>query len=404
MASGAAQLARTRVGPHGGGPGRAVSDSTFLVIANGHRDSPPAGPFLEHLLALGARRVIAVTHPLTAEGDPRHEIAVWERGAALRTRHVRLPSRPPYTYPLDVLVPPWPEQVDGWFAFNNLACARGLLARRLGRAGRAVYWAVDFVPDRFGSGLMTRAYDAIDRLCCLHADARFDLSRAALEGRSERHALRPGEGAATRVVPIGAWLDRVPSAPEDGWRARRVVFLGHLVPRQGVTVLLEALAELRRREVSFEAEIAGRGPLERELRNRSAELGLAELVRFRGFLADHTQVEAFLAAGSVAVAPYEPSEESFTRFADPSKLKSYLAAGLPILTTDVPPNAHELAARGGAEVVPYDALGMADALERALSSPESWARRRAQALALAREFDWPAILDGALEASGFAPR
>ena len=52
------------------------------------------------------------------------------------------------------------------------------------------------------------------------------------------------------------------------------------------------------------------------------------------------------------------------RQADPGKLKVYLAAGLPILLTDVPPNAQELAAIGGAEIVPADAGAFADAIER----------------------------------------
>jgi glycosyltransferase involved in cell wall biosynthesis len=380
---------------------RRISDSAFAVIANGRSDSPPAGPLREYLVSRGARRVTTVVHPLTAEDDPRHQVTVDEPRRESRTRYVRLPSRPPYTYPLDALVPLWPPPVDGWFAFNNLACARGLLGRRLHRAAAVVYWAVDFVPDRFGRGLMTRAYDVLDRFCCLHSDARFDLSNAALEGRSKRHGLKPGEGAPAAVVPIGAWLDRVPVVPDDGWRARRVVFMGHLVPRQGVGVLIEALRRLHDGGVEFEAEIAGRGPLEQELHAAAARAGLDGRLRFRGFIEDHRDVESFLARGSVAVAPYDSHIESFTRFADPSKLKSYVASGLPTVLTNVPPNARELADRGGAEVVPFEADAFADAIRRALDSPEEWRRRRAAALQFAQAFDWNVILSDALAVAGF---
>ena len=380
---------------------RSIRDSTFAIIANGAHDSPPAGPFQEYLVANGARRVTMVVHPLTGEGDPRHEITVYERGSEGSRRWVRLPSGPPYTYPLDFFVPPWPEPVDGWFAFNNLACARGTLARRLGRATTVVYWAVDFVPARFGTGLMTRAYDVLDRWCCLHADARFELSRAALDARTERHRLVAGDEAVARVVPIGAWLDRVPVVPEHGWEARRVVFIGHLVPRQGVEMLIEALRLLSKRGIEFHAEVAGRGPLEETLRAAASAEDLDGRLRFHGFISDHREVEALLANASVAVAPYDTRLESFTRFADPSKLKSYVAAGLPTLTTDVPPNARELADRAGAEVVPFDAESFADAIERALASPSEWARRRAAALAYAQGFDWSEIFTRALEAVDF---
>jgi glycosyltransferase involved in cell wall biosynthesis len=383
--------------------GRPIRDSTFALVANGYGDSAPAGPFREYLLDRGARRVTTIFHPLDRDSEPRHVITHYEAGGRARSRSVRLPSRPPHTYPLDFLVPPWPKAVDGWFGFNNLACARGLLARRMGRAGRVVYWAIDFVPDRFGPGLLTRAYDALDRRCCLRADAWFDLTEAALEGRARRHGLTPGVGATPRVVPIGAWLERVPSVPEDGWRQRRIVYTGHLVPRQGVQTLVEALAVLARRGVDFEAHIGGRGPLEPELREAASKAGLDGKVRFRGFFPDHRQVETFLAEASVAVAPYDTSPDSFSRFADPSKLKSYIAAGLPTITTEVPPNARELAELAGTEVVPFDAGALADAIERALASPDQWASRRAAALEYAQRFDWRRIFDTAVAAAGFRP-
>jgi glycosyltransferase involved in cell wall biosynthesis len=382
---------------------REIRNSSFALVANGFGDHPPAAPFCKYLLDRGAKRVTTIFHPLDRDSEPRHVITTYEASGRARTRSIRLASRPPHSYPLDFIVPLWPRRVDGWFGFNNLACARGLLARRMGRARKVVYWAIDFVPDRFGPGLMTRAYDALDRWCCLHADAWFDLTQAALEGRAQRHGLTPGTGATPRVVPIGAWLERLPSVPEDGWKRRRVVYTGHLVPRQGVPMLMEALAVLARRGVGFEAHIGGRGPLEPDLRTAASEASLNGKVTFPGFFPDHRQVEAFLAEGSVAVAPYDPSPESFSRFADPSKLKSYIAAGLPTITTEVPPNAAELAHHAGTEIVAFDAEALADAIERALSYPEEWGNRRAAALRYAQQFDWAHIFDGAVQAVGFHP-
>src|SRR5205085_7506685 len=119
---------------------------------------------------------------------------------------------------------------------------------------------------------------------------------------------------------------------------------------------------------------------------------------------DHRDVERLLARCSVAVAPYAPSTDSFTRYADPGKLKAYLAAGLPIVLTDVPPNARELAAEGVAELVTFDAAAIADAVARASSSRERWLERRAAALAYARRFDWAVLLRDVLEKLGLNPR
>jgi glycosyltransferase involved in cell wall biosynthesis len=379
---------------------RRISDSTFFVAVNGAGPSPPASGLIDYLVKHHARRLTTVFHPLEPEQDPHHVVTVYEPGEDPRERRIRLPSRPPFTYVLDPFVPLWPERVDGWFGFNNLACARGLLARRLGRADTVVYWAVDFVPNRFGDNILTRAYDRLDALCCRAADARIELSAAALQGRSDRLGLGP-EAAPGHVVPVGAWLDRVAVTPQDGWKARRVLYVGHLIPRQGVGLLVEALELLNRRGVEFEAEIAGSGPQEEQLRQQAARAGLDGKVRFPGFISDQRGVESFLATGSVAIAAYDPADNVLTQHADPSKLKAYLAAGLPIVMTALPHNAQELADRGGAELIPFGAEALADAIERCLSDPGQWATRRDSALQYARSFDWGALLEKPIRSLGF---
>jgi glycosyltransferase involved in cell wall biosynthesis len=378
---------------------RAISDSRFVLVWNGASDSPPASGVRDYLLKERARRVVTVVHPLQREDDPRHRLTAFERGERVSERSLPLPARPPFTYPLDTLIPPWPLRGDLWIGFNNLMAARGLVQRGFGLVDKVVYWAVDFVPDRFGRGLLTRIYDGLDATVTRRADLQIDLSGAALEGRRRRHGIAPGG----HVAPIGTWLDRLPTAPDNGWRSRRVIFLGHLVPRQGVGRMIEALELLTKRGVEFEAEIAGRGPEEKALKAQVARARLADRVRFVGFLSDHREVEAFVAAASVAVAPYDTEVESFTRYADPSKLRSYTAAGVPVVLTDVPPNARQLAAEAGAEVVPYTAEGLADGIDRALGPPEDWQRRRTAALGYSKAFDWSVIVPEALEKVGFRP-
>ena len=381
---------------------RRIEAGAFTLVYNGAPDSPPASGVRDFLRRRRAARVTTIVQPLQREDDPRRRVTVYEPDRApVVTELPYVPARPPLTYALDPVLPLWPERTDCWIGFNNLAAARGLAQRRLGRADTVVYWAVDFVPDRFGRGMLTRVYDRLDAFVCRKVNLRVDLSQAALEGRNARHGFRAGDAAPAAVAPIGAWLDRLPTTAEDGWRARRVIFLGHLVPRQGVGTLVEALALLAERGVDFEAEIAGRGPLEEELRRTVAERNLDRRVRFVGFLSDHRDVERFVASASVAVAPYDTDAESFTRYADPSKLRSYTAAGVPVVLTDVPPNAGELAAEAGAEIVPFTAEGIAAGIGRALASPDEWRLRREAALGYSRRFDWNAIVGATLEKVGF---
>ena len=370
---------------------------SFAVVANGFAEGPAQA--LRDYLVEREASVVMVSHPLTREDGTRHVITRYERGAVVGERRLRVPVRPPLSFLADPFVPVLPPRVDAWFGFNPLACARGLVARRLRRARSVVLWSVDFVPDRFGPRTpATRLYDRIDRLCCLRADARIELSDSARDARIRRHALPP-DGAPAHVVPMGAWLGRVPTTASDGFRQRRVVFLGHLVERQGVDTLLDALALLE--DVSV--DIVGTGPLEAQLRDRARSLGLAN-VRFHGFVPDHRDVEHVLAESSLAVAPYRVRDETFTRYADPGKLKAYVAAGLPVVLTDVPPNARELEREAGAEIVPDDAAALADAIWRGLAAPGRWRERRAAALTYAQRFDWERLLGDALAKLRLSPR
>lgn len=371
--------------------------SSYAIVANGFADGP-AQALRDHLVEHGAS-VVTVFHPLAPEQGDRHVICRYAGGRLVTERSVRLGLRPPASFLLDPLVPPLPPPVDAWFGFNPLAGARGLVARATRRARTVVLWSVDFVPDRFGAGtLATRAYDRLDRLSCLRADARVELSQAARDARDVRHGLRGGH---VEIVPMGAWVARVPTVPDDGHRRRRVGYLGHLVPRQGVETLLEALALLRSRGADCSADVVGGGPLEEELRARAVALGLGSAVRFHGFVPEHGEVERILAEASLAVAPYRPG--SFTGYADPGKLKAYVAAGLPTVLTPVPPNAEELAREAGAELAPFDAAGLADAIARGLDSPGEWRRRRQLALAYRERFDWATLLPAALARLGLEP-
>ena len=362
------------------------ASESFAIAANGLHSDGPAQALRDFLVAKGAS-VLTIAHPLGRYEGGRHVIETYEGGRRLMERTVRLPLKPPLSYAVDPFVPLSQPFVDVWFGFNPLAAARGLASRRLGRARRAVLWSVDFTPDRFGRGLTTRLYDRLDRYCCLHADARVELSEAARDARNARHRVdTPAE-----IVPMGTWLTRVPTAAAGGQTRRRVAFLGQLVPEKRIDVLLEALTSL-----DVEADIVGGGPLEDEVRGHVKRLGLGGRVRVHGFVPDHREVERILAGASVAVAPYPPAEATYTRFADPGKLKAYLAAGLPIVLTDVPPNARELEHEAGAEIVPYDAAAIAAAIERTLASPENWRRRHEEALAYAKRFDWDVLLADAL--------
>lgn len=380
-----------------------IEGRSFAIVTSGFADGP-AQPLRDYLRHVGAREVVMVSHPLVAEHAEPHTIVRYSRGEEVQRRRVRLPNRPPLTYAFDPFVPLRYPRVDAWFGFNCLATGVGLGRRMAGLVGRVVHWSVDFVPERFGPGVLTSVYERVDEWCCRSADGRVELSAAALDARNRAYGLDAGVSAPAIVVPMGTWLDETPKANDENATARRIAFMGHLVPRMGVHTLLDALVLLAERGVDFSADVIGGGPLEQEVRARASDPLLVGRVTCHGFVADRRDMEQLLATATVGVAPYDESPDSFSRFADPGKLKAYLGAGLPILLTAVPPNATEIVERGGGTLVAGNPRALADALEHAMSDIDGWRRRHRAASAFAREFDWTSLFDTALPKLGISVR
>jgi glycosyltransferase involved in cell wall biosynthesis len=88
------------------------------------------------------------------------------------------------------------------------------------------------------------------------------------------------------VIPFGAAVD-APAVPPpwawDGSRAFELLFVGRLVERKGVHLLLEAVAALRA-ERSVLLHVVGDGPERDRLTALAARLGLEDAVRFHGFV------------------------------------------------------------------------------------------------------------------------
>lgn len=379
-------------------PRATVDRGRFVVVASGYADGP-SQPLIRYLDDHGADSVTVITHPLVPEGANEHWVDTHRGGKMVGRSIRRRPHRPPFTYPLDLFTPLRVPVADVWIGFNCLATAQGLVARRLGRVSRVVHWNVDFAPRRFGASAVTRAYEWLDRRCVVLADARVELSDAARVGRLEAYDLSADKHDA-EVVPMGSWIDESPRTAIDRLTDPRLVFLGHLVERMGVPLVVDLAVELRQRGRPICIDVVGGGPMLETLRDMARRRGVDELVEFHGFIEHFADVQQLLARAVIGLAPYDTGDESFSRFADPGKLKAYLGAALPVLLTDVPPNATELAAEGGAEVLPSDVGAFADAVVRVLDDRDEWRRRHELAAQYAVRFDWGTMLGAALPRLG----
>jgi glycosyltransferase involved in cell wall biosynthesis len=171
------------------------------------------------------------------------------------------------------------------------------------------------------------------------ATRRLALRARALvvHGEEERRRLRPLVDP-SRVSIVPHFVEGRPDLPdretakaELGLAGRRVMTLqGYMTRRKGHRVALEALRLLPDDVVAIFAgsPIEGREARARELEAYAAELGVADRVRFTGYVPD-AELLRILAASDVGLCPFREMSAS-------GSVSTWIATGRPIVTSGLP--------------------------------------------------------------------
>lgn len=148
------------------------------------------------------------------------------------------------------------------------------------------------------------------------------------------------------VIPNGYFAEKIGAYWTTETVPGRVVFLGTLHPKLDV----DAFFEIARLSEVEELVVIGDGAKRDELEAGKAEYGL-DTLRIAGRLPDE---EAFdlVAKSAVAINPQRSSD--LQRASSPVKIYYYAALGVPMIVSEGPSVAHDLAADGAAVVVPFE--------------------------------------------------
>ncbi|WP_026460817.1 glycosyltransferase family 4 protein [Schaalia suimastitidis] len=129
------------------------------------------------------------------------------------------------------------------------------------------------------------------------------------------------------TVANGVSVTRITPQPEDSHNVI-VTFVGTLKPWHGVEELLRAAAL---RKENWKLRIIGDGPERQRLQSLAAELSVD--ADFRGAIAPEHMMQ-HLAGSAIGVAPY-PQAKAGDSYFSPLKVYEYLAAGLPVVASDI---------------------------------------------------------------------
>lgn len=363
-----------------------------LIICT-HFFTTGPGEALEDFLRPRVNVLVSIVHPFYYSRVDSTVVSCFSEGGLRKA--IRIPTLPQLgllNYARDFLTTVITviflrKRFNLFIGLDPLNALSGLFLRKMGFVDRVVFYAIDYVPFRFRNTLLNDLYHAVERICAERSDWTWNLASAMSLQR-----IRGGIKTGTQlIVPIGSNFERIKRMSLSEIRRHRLVYAGSLRAGQGVELAVESLSSLRDSVPKAELVIIGSGPLEEELRRHVHKLGLDQYITFTGHIPDHREVERVIGGCGIGLALYEPTEENYTKYTEPGKVKLYMACGLPVVMTRVPEIAKRVEQLGAGIVVDYDSREVANAIRRLCSNDSLYTSARAAATSYASNYSWSTI-------------
>ena len=184
------------------------------------------------------------------------------------------------------------------------------------------------------------------------------------------------------LVPNGIHDQFFFVGPPKHYHTFNILFVGSLIPRKGVDILLRAINTLRK--LNIHLCIAGRGPLENELRGLVSELEIDPLVTFKGEIPPGKPMAQIMSDSHCLVLPSHHEGR-------PNVILEAMAAGRPVIGSNIQ-GIKELVqeSNGGVLFQENDIEGLARAIRTLVRSPGKAQEmgRYARSWVLKQELTW----------------
>ena len=156
----------------------------------------------------------------------------------------------------------------------------------------------------------------------------------------------------------------------------KIAFVGRLVPKKGLDILIRALHYLKVSGIEFSLEIVGSGPLEDELKELANQQQVVEFIHWHG-VQPPENVRAILRQSSCLCAPSVVAPNG-DRDGIPNTVLEAMAVGLPVIATPVGGIAEALSNDKGWMIDFLSPLQLANTLTTFASTPLEERQRRIQ--------------------------
>lgn len=276
-------------------------------------------------------------------------------------------------------------KIDLYFTVNAYSAWIGNILKRLSYVKNTIYWVWDYYPPIHKNKIVMLfrwMYWQFDR-SGIQSDKIIFLNRRLLELRKSIGVWENEKKYS--IVPIGT--DPVKRGGKASHKNLKVVFFGVLKKSQGLGFFLENSKIINENFQGVELNVVGSGPDERYLRDLAKKNKLN--TKFWGYVSNERKLIEIIQSADVGIATYIPEESNVSYYGDPSKIKTYLSLGIPVVTTNVFLFSREISSAKAGIVIKYgDSKQLVKSLKTIKSKKRDFSRH---ALALSRKYYYKKI-------------
>lgn len=380
-------------------------NSNILILSHFYKRTLAGGgppQDIRNFLNLKVDNIYYIEHPFPYSDDHRSSLSIYKNGKLEKQFFAfRVFGPQVFLYLLDVIITLYffikiKKKFDLCIALDNLNTLSVLPFKKAKLIQKLVFYTIDYTPFRFKNKILNSIYHFIDRIACYNADAIWIVSPRMISAR-KNNGVNSKKTAPSISLPIGANLENIKLLPSSLINRYQIVFVGILLEKQGIQLILESLPRIIQSIPKLKFVIVGQGEYYSKLKIQTKKLNIEKFVTFKGFVGDHRKVEKILCKSAVGLAPYVPTPDNFTIYADPGKVKLYIACGLPVVITDVSHISSVIESKKAGIVVKYDSNSLANAIIKLMSNQKLYEEYRNNAIELSKNYDTNTLIAKALD-------
>jgi len=241
------------------------------------------------------------------------------------------------------------KKYDIFIGMESIYTIAGIVLRKIGITRYVIYYVSDYSPKRYSQNWFNTIYVFLDKFCAKHSEYIWDVSPAMQKGRKQA-GLEQDKSAPVIIVPNALFPSQIFHCPINEQIPHSLVFAGTLGLENGSDIAIKAVAKLVKKYPDISLHVFGGNEQGKEtfLKKMAEDLKIKDHIFFHGFVNNAEELSRKINRYMIGLAPYKVQENSVRAFGDATKLRLYMGAGIPAITTSVPPLGKEIAEKGAA--------------------------------------------------------